>query len=527
MTIQGISVLKTAAGLDCFLNRARTQTRSAHPSCLGQVGFVPTMGALHAGHLSLLRRARQENDVVIVSIFVNPLQFGANEDLSVYPRSLEADLDCCREAGVDAVFIPEVSELIGTEPLTQVIPPPSLVDRLCGLSRPGHFQGVATIVLKLLHLVQPDRAYFGRKDAQQLVILQHMVRDLDLAVDIVPCSIIREPSGLACSSRNRYLNPDQHSVATALSQGIQQAQQVFQSGHRDRSTLIQSVQSVLAAAPLIQPEYVELVDAITLEPLECIDRVGLLAIAAQVGTTRLIDNALLDARKPILAIDGPAGAGKSTVTRLSAARLGLLHLDTGAMYRAVTWLVMQEGIALEDEVAIADRVSQSTLKLEAVPELDGPCRVWMNGQEVTEEIRSPAVTAQVSTIAAQPVVRNILKRWQQAYGEVGGVAAEGRDIGTQVFPEAGLKIFLTASITERAKRRHAELWAKGHRDITVEGLEQEIATRDRKDSERAVAPLSKAVDAVEISTDGLTIEDVTEQIVQLYRSRCAELAWAV
>jgi pantoate ligase / CMP/dCMP kinase len=167
------------------------------------------------------------------------------------------------------------------------------------------------------------------------------------------------------------------------------------------------------------------------------------------------------------------------------------------------------------------------LKLEAVPDLDRPCRVWMNGQEVTEDIRSPMVTAQVSAIAAQPAVRKTLKQWQQAYGDVGGVAAEGRDIGTQVFPEAGLKIFLTASIAERAKRRHAELLAKGHRDITLEALVQDIATRDRKDSERAVAPLRKAADAVEINTDGLTIEDVTDQIVQLYRSRCTEVAWAV
>jgi pantoate ligase / CMP/dCMP kinase len=526
MTMQ-VSVLKTAAGLDCFLNRLRLQSHPDQPSPLARLGFVPTMGALHAGHLSLLRRARQENGVVIVSIFVNPLQFGPNEDFSVYPRSLEADLDYCKEAGVDAVFIPNVSELIGTGPLTQVVPPQSLTNRLCGLSRPGHFQGVATIVLKLLHLVQPDRAYFGRKDAQQLVILQQMVKDLNLAVDIVPCPIIREASGLAYSSRNRYLSPEQYDAATALYQGIQQAQTAFKAGKRDCKTLLQSVHSFLATEPLVQPEYVELVDPVTLEPLDCVERVGLLAIAARVGGARLIDNVLLDARKPILAIDGPAGAGKSTVTRLSAARLGLLHLDTGAMYRAVTWLVLQEGIALDDEVAIADRVGQSTLKLEAVPDLDRPCRVWMNGQEVTEDIRSPIVTEQVSAIAAQPAVRKTLKQWQQAYGDVGGVAAEGRDIGTHVFPEAGLKIFLTASIEERAKRRHAELLAKGHQDITLESLVQDIATRDRKDSERAVAPLRKAADAVEINTDGLTIEDVTEQIVQLYRSRCTEIAWAV
>jgi pantoate ligase / CMP/dCMP kinase len=529
MATQGLAVLKTAVGLDCFLTRvhASLPQNVLGEGRLGQVGFVPTMGALHRGHLSLMRRARQENAYVIVSIFVNPLQFGANEDFSIYPRSLEADLEYCRQMGVDAVFIPDTIELMGERTLTQVLPPAALVDRLCGLSRPGHFQGVATIVLKLLHLVRPDRAYFGRKDAQQLAILQQMVQDLNLAVEIIPCDIVREASGLAYSSRNRYLSPDQYASATTLSWGLQQAQQVFQQGRRDRTTLLQVVQSSLAPEPDLTLDYLDLVDLGTLQPLNQIDRVGLLAIAAWVGNTRLIDNVVLDTRKPILAIDGPAGAGKSTVTRLSAAKLGLLHLDTGAMYRAITWLMMQDGISFTDTVAIADRIGQATLKLEAVSDLSQPCRVWVEGQDITEAIRSREVTAHVSTLAAQPAVRKILKRWQQAYGDLGGVAAEGRDMGTHVFPDAGLKIFLTASVTERAQRRHAELLAKGQENVTVAELVQDITIRDRKDSERTVAPLCKAADAIEISTDGLTIDEVTEQIVQLYQSRCAELAWAV
>jgi pantoate ligase / CMP/dCMP kinase len=526
-----IPVLKTVAGLQCFLRKMRVDQgasplKIADQSSLGSLGFVPTMGALHAGHLSLMQRAGQENATVIVSIFVNPLQFGPSEDFAKYPRTLEADFEQCQEAGVDAIFVPETLELVPSASMTQVVPPASLTDRLCGRSRIGHFQGVATIVLKLLNLVQPTRAYFGQKDAQQLAILQKTVHDLDLAVEIVPCPIIREPSGLALSSRNQYLTPDQRKQAAILYRSLSAARPLFQQGV-EREILLDVVRKTLAKEPEVQVEYLEFVNPETLESLPQVEHIGMIAIAAHVGTTRLIDNILLDARRPILAIDGPAGAGKSTVTRRSAAQLGLMYLDSGAMYRAMTWVALQSGLAFEDEAAIADLVSQARIELLPGPQPTDPLTVRVDGVDVTDRIRSLDVTSQVSTLAAQPAVRDILKQQQQAYAQKGGVAAEGRDMGTHVFPQAGLKIFLTATIEERARRRYQELQEAGNAKITYEQLAADIAERDRKDSQRAVAPLRKAADAVEILTDGLSVDDVVEKIVSLYRERCAELACGV
>jgi pantoate ligase / CMP/dCMP kinase len=523
MTEAPLPILKSVTGLRCFLKVHRTEPLVSAPnhwfgSKGASVGFVPTMGALHNGHLSLIQTARRETAVVIVSIFVNPLQFGSSEDFTQYPRTLAQDLALCQTAGVDAVFMPNATQLIAPHPLTQVIPPLSLTSGLCGRSRPGHFQGVATIVLKLLNVVQPNRVYFGRKDAQQLAILQRLVQDLNVPVTIVPCPIVREASGLAYSSRNQYLSDLQRPQATALYEALKAAHGLFHSGHRDRESLLNIVQATLTQAPDLQMEYADLVHPQTLQPLDIADPVGMVAIAARLGSTRLIDNWVLDGRKPILAIDGPAGAGKSTVTRLCAEQLGLIHLDTGAMYRAMTWLVLQAGIDLTDEVAIADLVGQAQMEL--IP--GNPLQVKVNGQNITQAIRSLEVTAHVSTLAAQPAVREILRQQQQSYAEVGGVAAEGRDMGTQIFPDAGLKIFLTASVTERARRRHSELQMTNDAKISYEQLVNDIAERDRKDSERAIAPLCKAADAIEILTDGLSIEQVTQQIVALYKERCVQ-----
>jgi pantoate ligase / CMP/dCMP kinase len=526
-----IPVLKTVAGLQCFLRKIRADQGSGLSKIVGQgsvssLGFVPTMGAFHRGHLSLMQRARQENGTVIVSIFVNPLQFGPSEDFAQYPRTLEADFEQCRQAGVDAIFVPEAAELVASALMTHVVPPASLTDKLCGRSRLGHFQGVATIVLKLLNLVQPTRAYFGQKDAQQLAIIRKMVHDLNLAVEIVPCPIVRESSGLALSSRNQYLTPDQRQQAAILYRSLSAACPLFRQGV-EREILINAVRHTLAKEPEVQVEYLEFVNPETLESLSQVEYIGMIAIAAHIGTTRLIDNILLDARLPILAIDGPAGAGKSTVTRRSAAQLGLLYLDSGAMYRAMTWFALQSGVALEDEVAIADLVSQARIELLPGAQPTDPLTVRVNGGDVTDLIRSLEVTSQVSTLAAQAGVREILKKQQQAYAQRGGVAAEGRDMGTHVFPQAGLKIFLTATIEERARRRYQELQETGNDKISYEQLVAGIAERDRKDSQRAVAPLRKADDAVEILTDGLSVDDVVEKIVSLYRERCAELACGV
>ena len=528
----------TVIGLRCYLDEIRSGQRSVELRAEGRsasqvgarpvIGLVPTMGALHAGHLSLMQRSRHECDVVIVSIFVNPLQFGPSEDFQKYPRPFEADWALCEQMGVDVVFAPPAHEMYGADRLdaqsyTQVSPPPELTTGLCGRSRPGHFQGVATVVTKLLSLVQPDRAYFGQKDAQQLVIIQRLVTDLNLPVRVVPCPIVREPSGLALSSRNQYLTLEQKVEATVLHRSLQRAKAAFQSGMYDAQGLIDIVKAELMTVPDLNIDYVELVDLNTMQPLKEVQESGLLAIAAYVGSTRLIDNVVLRNRKPIIAIDGPAGAGKSTVARRVAHRLGLLYLDTGAMYRAVTWLALQSEVDLHDQPAVAELVSRCQVRLQP-GEAKEPgqvfplSRVWVDDQEVSQVIRTTEVTSQVSTIAAQPAVRQELVKQQQDYGREGGVVMEGRDIGTHVFPDAELKIFLTASVQERARRRQQDLKDQNQPLIDLEELERMIYERDRKDSTRSTAPLQKAADAIEIQTDNLTIDEVIDKIVSLYEN---------
>lgn len=524
----------TVAALRCYLGLHRPEQH------LGQeVGFVPTMGALHQGHLSLIQRARQENEIVIVSIFVNPLQFGPTEDFQQYPRTLEQDRQLCEAAGVDVLFAPTVEEIGVQEPeigisgdfaqnspshsLTQVIPPASMTSVMCGRSRIGHFQGVTTIVTKLLNLVQPNRAYFGQKDAQQVAIIKRLVADLNLPVEIVPCLIVRETSGLAMSSRNKYLTTAEKEQATVLYRSLQKAEKAFIAGERTGTVMMASVKAELANVPSVQLEYIELVDPTTLMPLEKVEEVGLLAVAARLGSTRLIDNILLRDRQPIVAIDGPAGAGKSTVASLVAQALGLLYLDTGAMYRAVTWLVLQAGVPLNDEPAVAELVANSEISFaglasgtDASQSPTPKAQILINGQDVTQAIRSLEVTANVSAISAQPAVRQLLVKQQQNFGKKGGLVAEGRDIGTQVFPDAELKIFLTASVQERARRRHQDIEQQGENIISLQQLEHDISERDRKDTNRAVSPLRKAADAIEIQTDGLSITEVVERIVRCY-----------
>ena len=482
----------------------------------GSIGFVPTMGHLHVGHASLIERARSENAIVVVSIFVNPLQFAPTEDFDRYPQSWEADLELCQKLGVDGLFVPTPQALglakrAGSDPnQTGVVPRESMTRVMCGRSRPGHFAGVATIVSKLFNIVQPDRAYFGQKDAQQLAILRAMVRDLNSPVEICPCPIVREASGLAYSSRNQYLSATDRQRAAILFQALQQAAAVVTAGVRDRQTILHTVRSHCATVTELDLDYVELVDPVSLLPVEHLDRPALLALAARLGTTRLIDNIVLQTRPPIIAIDGPAGAGKSTVTRAIADRLGFLYLDTGAMYRAVTWLVMERGVALDDEAAIAELVASCELDMQ--PQAEGGCMVTVNGIEITQAIRTPEVTAKVSTVAAQKAVREFLVKQQQAFGDRGGLVAEGRDMGTCVFPSAEVKIFLTATPAERARRRSQDLIAQGYR-VDLAQLEAEIIDRDRQDSTREIAPLRQADDAIELVTDGMTIEEVIDRII--------------
>jgi pantoate ligase / CMP/dCMP kinase len=261
----------------------------------GSVGFVPTMGSLHQGHLSLINLARQNNDCVVVSIFVNPLQFGSGEDYLKYPRDLESDRQVCQDAGVDFIFAPNVEELYGLGLTTKVLPPETMTKVLCGRSRIGHFTGVATVVAKLLNIVQPQRLYLGEKDGQQLAIIRHLVRDLNFPTEVVGCPTQRSQSkltsGLALSSRNQYLNSEQLVIASSLYQALKLAEAAFQSGEKDSHILISLLKSSLS--PQIDLEYIELVDGETLQPVDLVETNSMLAIAGRVGNTRLIDNIVL------------------------------------------------------------------------------------------------------------------------------------------------------------------------------------------------------------------------------------------
>jgi pantoate--beta-alanine ligase len=273
------------------------ELRSAVAAARGRgqtIGLVPTMGALHAGHASLIAAGRRECGFVVVTIFVNPTQFGPNEDLGRYPRTREHDLAMCRAEGADAVFSP-TSEEVYPPGFRAYVEVTKLQDGLCGAARPGHFRGVATVVLKLFNMAQPDVAYFGQKDAQQARIIQQMVRDLDVPIRIRICPIVREPDGLALSSRNVYLSAEERPRATVLFRALQEAKRLVQAGDRDAGRIRQAMVQMIAATPGAVIDYVELVDNETLEPVTRIDGEVLAALAVKFGGTRLIDNEVLGA----------------------------------------------------------------------------------------------------------------------------------------------------------------------------------------------------------------------------------------
>jgi len=256
------------------------------------VGLVPTMGYLHDGHLSLVRRSVAENQTTAVSIFVNPTQFGPNEDLSRYPRDLKRDLELLEPLGVDLVFTPEPEAMYHRNHSTWV-EEVNLARGLCGASRPGHFRGVCTVVLKLFNIVKPNRAYFGEKDYQQLKVIQRMVRDLNLDVQVVGCPIVREEDGLAMSSRNVYLSPEERSLALCLSRAVNRAQAEASRGVSDPASIVEAALSEIPDHPSITVDYIKLVDCDTLEELETLKSAGRILLAVRVGSTRLIDNGMV------------------------------------------------------------------------------------------------------------------------------------------------------------------------------------------------------------------------------------------
>ena len=276
-----MQIEKTVAGV-------KAQVRAWKKEGLS-VGLVPTMGYLHEGHKSLIERAVQENDRVVVSIFVNPTQFGPTEDLESYPRDLNADSILCEEAGAALIFAPEASEMYA-EDFTTYVNTSGVTAELCGKSRPIHFRGVCTVVNKLFNIATPDRAYFGEKDAQQLAVIRRMVRDLNMNVDIVGCPIIREADGLAKSSRNTYLSPEERQAALVLSRAIKAGKAMVQSGEKDGEKVLDEMKRIISEEPLARIDYVEMVKWDTIEVHHRVDGPVLVAIAVFIGKTRLIDN---------------------------------------------------------------------------------------------------------------------------------------------------------------------------------------------------------------------------------------------
>ncbi len=256
------------------------------------VALVPTMGYLHEGHRSLIDRARKENDKVVVSIFVNPMQFGPNEDLDAYPRDLERDAKICEDGGVDLIFHPEVEEMYGPD-FCGYVDMHTLPEKLCGASRPVHFRGVQTVVTKLFHIIPAHKAYFGQKDAQQLAIIRRMVIDLDFDIEIIGCPIIREDDGLAKSSRNTYLSEEERRQAVILNQSLDAAMKAIEAGEKDAAKVKQIITDTLNTCSLAKIDYVEVTSFDTIQPIEKVEGAVLIAIAVYIGTTRLIDNRII------------------------------------------------------------------------------------------------------------------------------------------------------------------------------------------------------------------------------------------
>lgn len=279
-----IPVVKTVEEVRSYVKAAKREGKT--------VGFVPTMGFLHEGHKSLIVRAAKENDFVVVSDFVNPTQFGPNEDFEAYPRDIEKDAELCESAGADIIFNPEASEMYDNALTTVRVD--KITKVLCGASRPGHFAGVATVVSKLFNIVAPDRAYFGEKDAQQLMVIKKMVKDLNFDIEIIGCPIIREEDGLAKSSRNTYLNSEERQAALCLSRSLNLGKKLIANGETSADVVKSAIKSEIEKEPLSRIDYVEIVDLDTLEQAKRTDTGILTAIAVYIGKTRLIDNFIIE-----------------------------------------------------------------------------------------------------------------------------------------------------------------------------------------------------------------------------------------
>ncbi len=477
------------------------------------INFIPTMGNLHDGHQKLITTAKNSNcNTNLLSIFINPLQFDSKEDLKNYPKTLDKDIKIAFLAGADVIFIPNIIDIYppNNKNIHYLKASKELSSSLCGKTRKGHFDGVCTVVYRLLKLIQPKNLYLGEKDWQQLLIIRNLVLEKKLNINILSIPTQRDSYGVPFSSRNKLLTKNERKILQSFSNELIHAKNVFKKYKKiDLKQITKKLES-----NNISIEYLEHLHPYNLKKVKKEDNISILAGAIKCGKTRLIDHVFLMKRNPIIAIDGPAGSGKSTITKLIAKELNLLYLDTGAMYRAITWLLIKEKINYKKQSDLKKILSSISIffKSNSLSHQD----VFINNFCVTEEIRSQEISSIVSQISSIKEIREFLVNEQRKIGKSGGLVAEGRDIGTTVFPDAELKIFLTASIDERAKRRKSELEIRGSKKMDFNHLKELIKKRDFEDSTRPISPLKKANDAIEIITDGFSINEVVEKIIDIY-----------
>ena len=481
-----------------------------------EINFIPTMGNLHNGHIKLISTAKNDNsNVNLVSIFINPLQFDNKLDLENYPKTIDNDIKISFSNGADAIFIPSNEDIYppNNKNIKFLKAPIELSSALCGLNRIGHFDGVCTVVYRLLNLIKPKNLYLGEKDWQQLLILKNLIltKKLNVAIKSIPTQ--RDFDGIPLSSRNVHLSKDERKLIRFFSNKLLEAKKNFQ---KEKKISIKEIIRKLSVKK-ISIEYLEHLHPYTLQNSRDEDNISILAGAIRCGETRLIDHVFLMKRSPIIAIDGPAGSGKSTVTKLIAKKLKLLYLDTGAMYRALSWLLIKENIDYKKEKELQNILKNISIVFKS--NANSHQDVFINNYCVTKEIRSQEISSIVSKISSIKEVRKFLVEEQRKIGKSGGLVAEGRDIGTTVFPDAELKIFLTASIDERAKRRKSDKKSKDSQEIDLHRLKELIKKRDFEDSNREISPLIKADDALEITTDGYSINEVVDKIINLYNDK--------